>query len=172
MKRQYLASIFLMTVFIGSTAFTPQPAVPGDTYSSDACKVQVNFPGQWNEEVTEKDKVTIYKVNYKTSANNIYKLSTIVYNAPISEKDQYARAKGSLNDFKDQMDAEIESQSKWQHEDHEGVKAAIHLPGYKYDMLYRVLWVGQRKYQILVMGPESNFDEEAARAFLNSFKLL
>lgn len=167
-------SIALLTlVFVGGTACTFSSADDEKIYRSEKYRVKITFPGTWkatNSELIEGR--TTYTVQLK-EGNAVYQLNTTIHEDPLGDYDAGQYAYMTYEEFRQSLAGKELQRSTWKYdEDYAGLQATVKMEQQNYLVQYRVLYVEQYLYQLIVMSPADAFDEKAADQFMDSFVLL
>jgi len=165
--KTFKTSLLLVSVFILVTAFAPPKK--GQTYQSDEAKFSIIFPGAYESDVVTGENNITHKITC-TVDNQTYFASYTVHQFVID--DQEGLAGVSYDSFLASIGGKEVSKSEWVLKKNKGLKAKIDLTESLSTLEYRVVLVGSIQYQLVVLAATGDYDDKAAQAFFDSFKLM
>lgn len=172
------ALLFLVVVFlsgnisnsIAHSNLHPEFILPeGEwyTYTTEDGVATIKFPSKPAVEVTEGEDATTAKISVQ-EGDLTYFFGYTTHNQTLEEYEELAKV--SLDAFNAQVKGEIVSQEAYKYKKHKGIDAKIKLETQGAIIQYRVILIDQSQYQIIVIGPDRDFEKEMSK-FYKSFKV-
>ena len=143
-------------------SFTPQKPVK---YVSENGKMSANMPGEYEVTMDDSESTTIAKIS--TSVDDVnFMFSWTLHKNPLEDHEGLARV--SLDSFQETIGAEILKEELYKYGKNKGLNAILKLEDVAF-IRYKVILIDQYQFQLVVVGPEDNF-EKMAKKFFKSFK--
>ena len=165
MKTIYRTSIILILLLLSVSYTQAQKSV---AYKSEEGKFSIKFPGEFKENITEKESAKTVKIQCELEKSN-YFASYSLHKVDID--DPLEMAEVSLESFTEAIHGVVVTRTEWKIKKNEGLKALIDLPDNGAKLEYRVILVGNIQYQLIVIAVDGAIDKKKANAFFKSFKL-
>ena len=156
----------LFALMLGFVA-TPVSAQKWVKYKEKSCKCKIKFPVQPEEDVTEKEDATTYKISAQVNDQTFFFGYTV---HGVTMVDHENMAKISLDAFNEQLGGEVRGERAWEISGATGRQATLDLKEQGAVCMYKVVLIGQMQYQVVVIAPLSTLDKDAADDFFASFK--
>ena len=152
----------------------PLPVIkkPDFKFVSQEYKVSINFPGAYEESVTEQKPDSKAGKTLKVNAtvnDDVYFLGMTLHKVEMTGHVEMADV--SLTSFAKAVNGEITDQKAFIYGTHEGKEATIYMAAQQKYVHYRVILVDNFQYQVLVVNNDKTLNS-AALAFFNSFTLM
>jgi hypothetical protein len=139
-------------------------------FISDEEKVKIKFPGEPEiiEEELEVGKHIRAKLAFEDQT--MFMLDVVHHNNELSGLEDLDQV--SLDSFNESIGGNIVSKDDFYVKKNKGIKATVLLEEQGMTIYYRVILVGQRQIQVVMMTPDALKDEKTSQKFFKSFKIL
>jgi len=139
------------------------------SYTSEEAKFSVKFPGEFDEQITEKEGRTTYK-----AISNLEGITFIVsatrHKTEVENNQELLEV--SLSEFNVGLKGTIVSQEQANTNGIVGLKASIVITESNALLDYEVYMKGNFQYQVMVYSATEVFDKELSNQFFKGFKFL
>ncbi|MEM0999064.1 MAG: hypothetical protein AAGN35_18535 [Bacteroidota bacterium] len=165
---KHLTAIGLLLLVGSGSAFSQNWM----NYKLDDCSCSFKLPGNEIPEIeSEEDGETVIWNYTSEYGSGVYLASYTLYNIATDYSDPIDLAKESLSGFVGAVDGKIVREKPWEYKKHEGIQATIQIASQNIACQYKVLFVDQIQYQLVVMAPVGEYDNDTAKKFFASFKV-
>ncbi len=139
------------------------------SYTSEEARFSIKFPGEFTEQVTEKEGRTTYKIT--SNINDLtFMISATKHKSMVENNQELLEV--SLSEFNVILKGTIVSQMEVKKNGIKGLKASIVITESNALLEYEVYMKGDFQYQVIVYGTTEVFDKDLSSQFFKGFKFL
>ena len=137
-----------------------------EKFTSSDGKVNITFPAEYKIDTTKAESAITLKISALVGEIT-YFFGLTEHSQPITGHEDLASV--SLESFVSSLSGEIVSQETYSYKKNDGVSAKIKIGDQGY-CLYKVILIGQKQFQLIVISPQDDFSK-MADSFFKSFKV-
>ena len=148
-------------------------AQKGYIFTSKEADCKITFPAEPEYKKEESEEGILYKATLEFEGQQyIFKAYTFRTNINLKNANQETLAKASMDGFTNGIKATSVYRKTWPYRGNLGLQAEIKAPDYLNTVYYKVIVIGQTRYEIAVLRAKGKLNNGGKNKFMNSFKLL
>lgn len=148
-------------------------AQKGHIFLCKEADCKITFPVEPEYKKEESEDGILYKATLEFEGQQyIFKAYTFRTNINLKNANQETLAKASMDGFTNGIKATSVYRKTWPFRGNIGLQAEIKSPEYQNTVYYKVIVIGQNRYEIAVLRAKGKLNNGGKNKFMNSFKLL